>query len=177
MLAFKAISVAASGVIATWLTAVSPEPSDPLYFLVARGSGKCLQQSGATQNNGDQITQSACINRPNFKLRKIEYDDGSFSLQFAHSGKCVNLASALLEDILLGASGENGAALLQWDCIDRPNGRWRSRIASDGYMFLVSEASGKCINLHDGTRSDGEAITQWDCAQRPDMMWKLVPVQ
>jgi Ricin-type beta-trefoil lectin domain-like len=177
MLAFKTIVVAATSGLATWLTALSPEPNDPLYFLVARGSGKCMQQSGASQGNGDEITQSTCANRSNFKLRKIEYGDGSFYLQFAHSGKCLNLAGASWEMLLFGGSSENGVALSQWDCADRSNARWRTRTASDGYVFLVSEASGKCINLHDGTKTDGEAITQWDCARRPDMMWKLVPVR
>jgi Ricin-type beta-trefoil lectin domain len=175
MLALKTTIIAASGVVATWLAALTPEPADALYFLVARGSGKCLAQSGATLNNGDAITQWTCANRANFKLRKIEQGDGSFYLQFAHSEKCVNLSGASWE--MQGALSENGVALTQWDCADRSNSRWRARAASDGYVFLMSEASGKCINLHDGTKSDGETITQWDCAKRPDMMWKLVPTK
>jgi hypothetical protein len=177
MLAFKGLIAAFSGAVATWLTATGPEPSTSLYFVVARGSGKCLQQVGATMNNGDRVTQSTCINRPNFKVRKLDYGDGTFSLQFAHSHKCVNLSGALLEDILLG-SVENGAALQQWDCLDRPNARWREKIASDNYVYLVSAASNtKCMSLNAGARSDGEAVTLWDCARRPDMMWKLVPVR
>jgi hypothetical protein len=177
MLAFKAIIFAASGAIATWLTAFTTDPGDHLYFLMARGSGKCLQQSGATLNNGDAVAQWTCTNRANFKLRKIEHGDGSFYLQFAHSGKCVKPADGLLEDILLGAARPSGAALLQWDCSDRADARWRSRAASDGYVFLISEQSGKCLSLDDGAKEDGNAITQWECARRPDMMWKLVPAK
>jgi hypothetical protein len=177
MLAFKASIFAASGVIATWFTALSPEPADQLYFLVARGSGKCLEQAGATQDNGDKIVQRTCANRANFKLRKIKYGDGSFYLQFAHSGKCVNLTGASWEQLFFGISWENGITLTQWDCVEQPNARWRAKSASDGYVFLMSEASGKCISLNDGTKADGDAITQWDCAHRPDMMWKMVPTK
>lgn len=172
MLALKATVFAASGLVAAWFTALAPQPADELFFLVARGSGKCVAQAGATRDNGDSIVQGVCANRANFKLRRIQHGDGSFYLQFVHSEKCLNLIGASWE-----LSWENGTALTQWDCADRSNVRWRTRPASDGYVFLTSEASGKCVSLNDGAKEDGEAITQWDCAKRPDMMWKMVPAK
>jgi hypothetical protein len=177
MLALKATVIAASGLVATWFTALAPEPADAVFFLMSRGSGKCIQPEGSTRDNGDRIVQGSCAGGQNVKLRKIDHDDGSFYLQFAHSKKCLNLTGASLEEILLGVAWPNGAALAQWDCADREEARWRSRTASDGYVFLTSEASHKCINLNGGTKSDGAAITQWDCAKRPDMMWKMVPAK
>jgi ricin-type beta-trefoil lectin protein len=42
------------------------------FFLVAKHSGKCVHQAGATQGNGDPITQWDCVNQPNvqWKFRK-----------------------------------------------------------------------------------------------------------
>jgi hypothetical protein len=176
MLALKATVLAASGLVATWFTALAPEPTDDLFFLVARGSTKCVVQAGATRDNGDRIVQGTCVKRDNFKLRRIPHGDGSFYLQFAHSEKCVNLTGTPSE--MLGTEWENGTALTQWECADRSNIRWRATPASDGYVFLMNEASRKCVSLKDGGRKDGEAIIQWECASgRPDMMWKMMPAK
>jgi hypothetical protein len=39
------------------------------FFLVAKHSGKCLQQHGAMQGNGDPITQWDCIDQPNLQWK------------------------------------------------------------------------------------------------------------
>src|SRR4051812_17222054 len=41
------------------------------YYVVTKHSNKCLHQHGATQGNGDAITQWDCIDQPNVKLERI----------------------------------------------------------------------------------------------------------
>jgi len=148
-------------------TRVTLQLQAPRYlFIRAKHSGKCLHQLGATQGNGDRITQWDCVNQPNVKLEKISAGDGYFFLKFAHSGKCVHLH---------GASAENGAAITQWECIDQPNLKWREEPVGDGYSYLRSVQTNKCIHQQGATQGNGDPITQWDCVDQPNVQWKLEP--
>ena len=104
------------------LMASSQANAAEYFFLVAKHSGKCLQQAGATQGNGDAITQWTCVNQPNVKLKVVPADDGYFFLKFEHSGKCVQQA---------GATQGNGDAITQWDCVDQPNVQWKFQPAPE----------------------------------------------
>ncbi|EIJ35519.1 RICIN domain-containing protein [Thiothrix nivea] len=49
----------------TWhMVKASNSPTDP-YVQIQSGNGACLHQHGATNGNGDNITQWDCINQPN----------------------------------------------------------------------------------------------------------------
>ncbi|HRJ53753.1 MAG TPA: RICIN domain-containing protein [Candidatus Thiothrix moscowensis] len=49
----------------TWHTLkASNNPTDP-YVQIQSGNGACLHQHGATNGNGDNITQWDCVNEPN----------------------------------------------------------------------------------------------------------------
>jgi hypothetical protein len=146
----------------------SPSASAAEYFhLQARHSGKCLNQHGATQGNGDGITQWDCVNAPNLTVEKTPADQGYFFLKFQHSGKCVHLH---------GGSSANGAPITQWDCINQPNLKWREEPAGDGYSYIRSAQTNKCLQVQGGATGNGDSITQWDCINQPNVQWKFIPV-
>ena len=136
------------------------------YFVVAKHSGKCLHQLGATQGNGDRITQWDCVNQPNVKLEEVSAGDGYVFLKFQHSGKCVHQQ---------GATQGNGDPITQWDCVNQPNVKLKKVLASDGYFFLKFQHSGKCVHQQGATQGNGDPITQWDCVDQPNVQWKFKP--
>jgi len=141
------------------------------FFLVAGHSGKCLHQHGGTHGDGDSITQWACVDQPNVKIRRMDVGDGTgtFFLQFVHSGKCVHLE---------GASSNEDAKITQSSCIRQSNVEWRMMPASgDDTFYSVSHASGKCIHQLGATEGNGDQIAQRSCSDQPNFQWKLVPAR
>ena len=146
----------------------SPDASAAEYWqLQVKHSGKCLDQHGATQGNGDKISQWDCLNQPNEKLEKVPAGQGYFFLKFQHSGKCVQVH---------GGSSQNGTPITQWQCVDQANLKWREQPAGDGYSYLISAQTNKCLHQHGGTKGNGDGITQWDCVNQPNLQWKFILV-
>ncbi|MFJ8948419.1 RICIN domain-containing protein [Streptomyces sp. NPDC102395] len=48
--------------------------------------------------------------------RLVQKDSGYFSIEARHSGKCLSVN---------GQSTDNGAALVQWDCVEYTNQHFR----------------------------------------------------
>ena len=142
-------------------------PAGGTYFVVAKHSGKCLHQHGATQGNGDPITQWDCVDQPNVKLEEVPAGEGYVFLKFQHSGKCVHQ---------YGATQGNGDRITQWECVNQPNVKLKKVPASDGYFFLKFQHSGKCVHQQGATQGNGDPITQWDCVDQPNVQWKFKPV-
>ncbi len=83
-----------------------------------------------------------------------------------HSGKCLHVTNA---------SQENGAAVTQWDCIDKPNVKLEELPAGDGYVFLRFVHSGKCLHVSNGSQENAAPITQWDCIDKPNVKIRKKP--
>jgi hypothetical protein len=88
--------------------------------------------------------------------------DGSFSLSARHSFKCLDV---------IGASGENGASIVQFTCHFGPNQRWTSQRMGHG-VILRAVHSGKCLdaaNPNFPTPPRSEALLQqWTCISSPN---------
>ncbi|WP_191057890.1 RICIN domain-containing protein [Geminicoccus harenae] len=135
------------------------------YYVVAKHSNKCLHQHGATQGNGDAITQWSCVNQPNVKLELRRAGGGYYFLKFKHSEKCVHQHGATFGD---------GDPITQWQCVNQPNVKIKRIPAGGGYYWLQFQHSGKCVHQHGGTSGNGDAITQWACINQPNVLWRFV---
>ena len=67
----------------------------------------------------------------------------------------------------------NGIDITQWDCIDQPNLLWTLEEAGNGYFFIKSKKSGKCLHVNHGSKKDGADITQWDCVNQDNLLWTI----
>ena len=72
------------------------------------------------------------------------------------------------------ASNKNSVPITQWECIDQANVKWREEPLGNGYSYIRSEQTDKCLHQHGGTNKNGGAITQWDCVNQPNVQWKFV---
>lgn len=87
-----------------------------------------------------------------------------------NSQKCVSVD---------GASTQNGAAMVQWDCGDAPNQQWKFVATSAGYYTLRAVNSEKCMAVSSASTQNGAAVVQWgDCqgagSYGTNQEWRLV---
>jgi len=83
-----------------------------------------------------------------------------------HSDKCLGIAAD---------SRENGAAVVQWDCVGADNQKWKFTDQS-GYYTVSPKHSDKCLGIAADSRENGAAVVQWDCVGADNQLWKLVSV-
>lgn len=82
-----------------------------------------------------------------------------------HSQKCVSVA---------GVSNANGAAAVQWDCLDAPNQQWKLVATSAGYYTVAAVNSGKCLSVSGASVQNNATVVQWDCVGGTNQEWRLV---
>ncbi|MBW8737040.1 MAG: RICIN domain-containing protein [Streptomyces turgidiscabies] len=75
-----------------------------------------------------------------------------------------------------GASTQNGAAAVQWDCGDAPNQQWKLVATSAGYYTVSAVNSGKCLSVEGASVQNNARVVQWDCSggQGTNQEWRLV---
>lgn len=82
-----------------------------------------------------------------------------------NSQKCVSVA---------GASTQNGAAAVQWDCVNGTNQQWKLVATSAGYYTVSAVNSGKCLSVSGASVQNGATVVQWDCVNGTNQEWRLV---
>jgi hypothetical protein len=86
-------------------------------------------------------------------------------LQVHHSGRCLDVAEANMED---------GAFVQQWGCYTTPNQNWTFTSLGDGYYTVKAEHSNKCLDVAAASNADGGKVHQWHCYPTPNQQWRLV---
>jgi hypothetical protein len=92
---------------------------DGYFQLQSVYSNKCIQVSAALRSSGVLITQWDCLAQPHLQWKEV-FVERSLGRSFYQivsklSEKCLHVA---------GASNDNGAFLIQADCVDQPNVKW-----------------------------------------------------
>ncbi|MFD7496177.1 RICIN domain-containing protein [Streptomyces sp. NPDC059832] len=82
-----------------------------------------------------------------------------------NSQKCVSVE---------GASTQNNAAAVQWDCLEAPNQQWKLVSTSAGYYTIRAVNSGKCLSVEGVSTQNGAKAVQWDCVNGTNQEWRLV---
>ena len=80
-----------------------------------------------------------------------------------HSGKCLDVS---------GASTDDRADIIQWQCHGGENQQWRVEAVTGGYQ-LVARHSGKCLDVRGESTNDGGSIIQWQCNSGANQTWLL----
>jgi len=138
----------------------SPLPPSGGSFTSKR-SGLCLGAPQGRSDPGAQLVQRAC---------GTDFGTGFLLVGAAQPGLyvLVNAAASRCADVL-GASVDNGAPVVQWDCSGAPNETFQLRPVLDptgvdtGYVQIVAAHSGKCLDVTGGATNEGAPVQQWDC--------------
>lgn len=98
------------------------------------------------------------------QFRWQQASSGSYNRLVAkHSGRCMDV---------YGASRDNGAAIIQWDCHSGDNQAWSLVPAGNDYYKLVAKHSGKCLDVYGASRDNGARLIQWNCHGGDNQLFK-----
>ena len=88
------------------------------------------------------------------------------TVQSLSSGKCLDVAKG---------SKADGAPVIQYDCHEGPNQKWRVQEAAEDSYRIVNANSGQCLQAHGGATAAGTPVVQAPCDGRPGQLWALSP--
>ena len=164
------------------------------YAIVSKLSGKVLDVSDLSMNNGAAIQQWEFLGGMNqqwllkpasvwgmgncdpAKLKPTNFC--KFEIKARSSGLILDVASGFIG---------NGARIQQW-CIGPPgctsvsspnsNQEWVLRPVGDGYFKIISASSGLLLEVSGGAgaRNNGNRIDQWADIDGDNQLWRFVPV-
>jgi hypothetical protein len=106
-------------------------------------------------------------------MQPTPQSDAGFLIQAKHTDhKCLHVA---------GNSTCDGVAIVQWDCMFDPAAqppvqRWRKQESSSNpnEFRLISQFSGKCLDLAFASKDRAAAVVQRTCNGSPSQLWTKI---
>jgi ricin-type beta-trefoil lectin protein len=142
---------------------------EPLHLnVVTNESGDGEQSWTVTKrvSTRDIPNRRPCSSRENQVWSIEPGDDGYYSrLVSRQSGKCLDVS---------GASTEDGAPIILWQCHGGANQQWRLEPFGEEYR-LVARHSGKCLDVTGWSPENGTRIIQWQCNGGANQTWLIRP--
>lgn len=138
------------------------------YVLVNRNSGKVMEVAGGSANAGAnlQLGTNTGANYQQWNVipvnSRVGGDFSYFTLTAVHSGRAPDV---------LNWSLDNGANIIVWNDVKSANQQWYLDYAEDGWFYIRSRHSAKCLDGRDGTN-----IEQWEFNGQTDQQWRFLPV-
>ncbi len=133
--------------------------------LVSLASGRVLDVSGASQNDGASIVISAYGGTDDQRWLVTAAGNGYYQILNKLSSKSLALSATSLQ---------NGAYIFQWDAAISDNELWQI-LPIDGLNYkIVNKLSGKCLDVAGYSTSNGARIQQWDYLGGSNQKWQLV---
>lgn len=142
---------------------------DSYYKIVnKKNSGKALDVSGASQDNGGDVIQWDYSGTDNQQWRIVEVSKGTYYMFNKNSGKMLDVN---------GKSIFNGADIIQWQCNGGDNQLWQLMNVGSGYYKIVSVKSGKALDVLDESTANGGDVIQWDYWGGDNQQWTIEKIQ
>mgnify|MGYP000869568368 CR=1 FL=1 len=136
----------------------------PSYELVSVNSGKCLDVTDWSADNGTRLQQWTCHGGANQQWRLQATSDGYVAIVSAFSAKALDVTDW---------SPDDGAPIQQWDRHGGSNQQWQLRATADGSYVITSRFSGKSLDVTDVSQADGARIQQWTTVGGANQRWWL----
>jgi glucoamylase len=116
-------------------------------------SGKCIDDAGASTNNGTAIQIRTCNGT---SAQSWTWNSGDGTLRVL--GKCMDIT---------GGGTANGTQIQLWDCNGSGAQQWRWR----NQNRLVNPQSGRCLDVTGGSTADGTRLQIRDCNGTATQVW------
>jgi hypothetical protein len=156
----------------TWGDDIQP-PISGKYILVNRNSGKVMEVAGGSTNAGALLQQNTNTGQTYQQWNvtpvdtSVQGDISYFLLTVVHSGK--------LADVL-NWSLDNGGAIDAWNSTKSALQQWYLEYAGDGWFYIRSRFSAKCLMVANSSTTAGASIVQWDKNGGTSQQWRFLPV-
>ncbi len=151
----------------TWGDDIQPV-IDGRYILVNRSSGKVMEVENGSINAGANLRQGTNIgaNYQQWNVTPVSSRVGGdfsyFTFTAVNSGKSPDI---------LNFSLDNGGNIIVWDDVKSGNQQWYLDYAEDGWFYIRSRHSAKCMQAS-GTNN----IFQWEKTNNTNQQWRFLPV-
>lgn len=146
----------------------TPLSNGGVYRITAKHSGKALDVSGPSTQNGARVHQWTYGGGANQKWAAVNRGNGNWQLRSLYSGKCLDVA---------GPSQNNGARFHQWDCHNGPSQQFKVQHMGGADYHLRVQHSGKCVDVSEAGTQNGARVHQWDCLGQNNAKWQFQLVQ
>ena len=90
-----------------------------------------------------------------------------YQLTVGHSGKCLSVSGASLDD---------AAAVVQWTCTGEAHQQWSVEPTGDGYFRLLARHSGKALDVSRVSLDNAAPVIQYRPNGGENQQWALVPM-
>ncbi|MFI7132227.1 RICIN domain-containing protein [Nonomuraea sp. NPDC050153] len=166
-LSAAAVLVSATALVGAAGPAQAAAPADGgVYTLASGSSGKCVDVTGSSADNGALLVQVACVASAADQQFRAVARGSVFNLVNGGSGRCVDVP---------GSSTVSGTQLQQWGCGDgsKANQQWTftPSSAASGKYLVKSVATGLCVSNKDGSTAGNNPIVQETCSDVARMQW------
>lgn len=128
-----------------------------IYTIVYNHSNKCMGILDARTDATAPVAQQTCTfgNQPsNLRFAMVPQTGGYVGLRFEHSGMCVDIS---------GASLNNSAAAIQYPCSFADNQLVQLVNNANGSKSYKFKHSGKCLDVTGASTADGARFIQYTC--------------
>jgi uncharacterized protein (DUF1800 family) len=116
---------------------------------------------------GTLIGVAATILRVPLGAAAADPGGGTFELVARHSGKCLDIEGASTDDL---------ARAIQWDCHGGPNQQWTFQAIGGGYYTLIARHSGKVLDVFGQSTADLATVGQYSANGGANQQWSVQPV-
>lgn len=141
--------------------------SSKTYRIISKMSGKALDISWGSSENGANILQYTYYGYPNQKWFLTKEANGSYVIKSAATGKVVDVEAK---------SKSNGGNVLQWQYNGGANQQWYIESVGNGYYKIINVNSGKALDVSDHSMADNANVLQWEYKGDDNQLWKIEAV-
>ena len=133
-----------------------------IYKITAKHSGKCVDVSGISYDNGANIHQWTFLNANNQKWRANDIGGGFWKFTSIHSGKCLEVGAF---------SNADGGNVQQWDYVGHNYQQWQVEAVDAGAFKVINRGSGKALDVNGVSIDNGANIHQWSYGGGNNQKW------
>ncbi len=156
----------------TWGDDIQPV-IDGQYILVNRNSGKVMEIANGSSSAGANLQQGT-YSGATYQQWNVTPVDSRIGGDFSYF-TLTALNSGLSPDIL-NWSLDDGGNVVVYDDTKGTNQQWYLEYVEDGWFYIRSRHSAKCLDVHNASSADGANIVQWDPAGGTYQQWRFLPV-
>lgn len=137
--------------------------SNKLYVIRSKNSGKALDVSWGSKDNGANVLQYTYHGYANQKWYIQKQPNGYYTIKCYASGKVLDIQ---------GLSVDNGGNVQQWEYLGGDNQEWSIENVN-GYYKIINRRSGKALDVSGRSLSDNANVLQWSYSGQDNQLWSI----
>jgi len=143
------------------------------YVLVNRNSGKVMEVAGGSLTAGANVQQGTNTGTT-YQQWNVTPVNSRVGGDFSYF-KIAAVSSGMVADVL-NFSLANGGNIDAWSDVNNLNQQWYLEYVQDGWFYIRSRYSAKCLEVANASLASGGNIQQWDKDGGTNQQWRFLPV-